>query len=207
KDTGEATFEEKPDGSALTPPRVVFAPGTPYRASDHDPVIVGLFSPCDYAPTPNITAGGPTTFCSGGSVILSTGTASNYQWNRNGNPIKGANGQQYTVIESGSYTVTVTTTVGSCTKTSAPTTVTVNPVPATPTVTPGGPTTFCPGGSVTLTSSSATGNQWYRNGNILTGENGQQYIANMSGSYTVTVTASGCTSAASSPITVTASDT
>ncbi|HEV7504612.1 MAG TPA: ExeM/NucH family extracellular endonuclease, partial [Thermoanaerobaculia bacterium] len=26
---GEATFEEKPDGSALTPPRVVFAPGTP----------------------------------------------------------------------------------------------------------------------------------------------------------------------------------
>ncbi len=41
---GEATFEEKPDGSALVPPRVVFQPGTPYRASDHDPVIVGLFS-------------------------------------------------------------------------------------------------------------------------------------------------------------------
>jgi uncharacterized repeat protein (TIGR01451 family) len=43
KDTGESDFEEKPDGSALTPPRVVFQPGTPYRASDHDPVIVGLF--------------------------------------------------------------------------------------------------------------------------------------------------------------------
>ena len=43
-DVGEATFEEKPDGSALTPPRVVFQPGTPYRASDHDPVLVGLFS-------------------------------------------------------------------------------------------------------------------------------------------------------------------
>ena len=39
---GEATFEEKPDGSALVPPRVVFQPGTPYRASDHDPVLVGL---------------------------------------------------------------------------------------------------------------------------------------------------------------------
>ena len=43
KDAGEATFEEKPDGSALVPPRVVFQPGTPYRASDHDPVLVGLF--------------------------------------------------------------------------------------------------------------------------------------------------------------------
>jgi len=43
RDTGESAFEEKPDGSALLPPRVVFQPGTPYRASDHDPVIVGLF--------------------------------------------------------------------------------------------------------------------------------------------------------------------
>ena len=41
---GEAAFEEKPDGSALVPPRVVYQPGTAYRASDHDPVMVGLFS-------------------------------------------------------------------------------------------------------------------------------------------------------------------
>ena len=45
RDTGEASFEEKPDGSALTPPRVVFQPASPYRASDHDPVLVGLFPP------------------------------------------------------------------------------------------------------------------------------------------------------------------
>ncbi|MEO6325784.1 MAG: ExeM/NucH family extracellular endonuclease [Thermoanaerobaculia bacterium] len=44
KDTGEAVFEEKPDGSALFPPRVVFQAG-PYRASDHDPIILGIF-PC-----------------------------------------------------------------------------------------------------------------------------------------------------------------
>ncbi len=43
RDTGEAAQEEKPDGSALVPPRVVFQPATPYRASDHDPVVVGLF--------------------------------------------------------------------------------------------------------------------------------------------------------------------
>jgi uncharacterized repeat protein (TIGR01451 family) len=47
KDVGEATFDEKPDGSALMPPRVVFQPGTPYRASDHDPVVVGLFQVAD----------------------------------------------------------------------------------------------------------------------------------------------------------------
>ncbi len=51
KDAGEATFEEKPDGSALVPPRVVFQPGTPYRASDHDPVLVGLFQVADLAIT------------------------------------------------------------------------------------------------------------------------------------------------------------
>ncbi len=51
KDTGESTFEEKPDGSALVPPRVVFQPGTPYRASDHDPVLLGLFAVADLAIT------------------------------------------------------------------------------------------------------------------------------------------------------------
>ena len=48
---GEAAFEEKPDGSALVPPRVVFQPASPYRASDHDPVIVGLFAVADLGVT------------------------------------------------------------------------------------------------------------------------------------------------------------
>ena len=47
----EQAFEEKPDGSALVPPRVVFQPASPYRASDHDPVIVGLFAIADLAVT------------------------------------------------------------------------------------------------------------------------------------------------------------
>ncbi|MEO8502733.1 MAG: ExeM/NucH family extracellular endonuclease [Acidobacteriota bacterium] len=67
KDTGEATFEEKPDGSALVPPRVVFQPATPYRASDHDPVLVGLFQVADLAitkvDTPDpVTAGDNITY-------------------------------------------------------------------------------------------------------------------------------------------------
>ncbi len=51
KDVGESTFEEKPDGSALVPPRVVFQPATQYRAADHDPVLVGLFAISDVAVT------------------------------------------------------------------------------------------------------------------------------------------------------------
>ena len=48
---GEAAFEEKPDGSALVPPRVVFQPASPYRASDHDPILVGLFGVADLGVT------------------------------------------------------------------------------------------------------------------------------------------------------------
>jgi uncharacterized repeat protein (TIGR01451 family) len=73
KDAGEATFEEKPDGSALVPPRVVFQPATPYRASDHDPVYVGLFPVADLAIT---KTDGVTTATPGGSVTY-TITASN----------------------------------------------------------------------------------------------------------------------------------
>jgi|CXWL01.1.fsa_nt_gi uncharacterized repeat protein (TIGR01451 family) len=70
---GEAAFEEKPDGSALVPPRVVFQPGTPYRASDHDPVVVGLFAVADLGVT---KTDGVTTAVPGGSVTY-TITASN----------------------------------------------------------------------------------------------------------------------------------
>jgi uncharacterized repeat protein (TIGR01451 family) len=70
---GEANFEEKPDGSALVPPRVVWQPASPYRASDHDPVLVGLFQVADLSIT---KTDGVTTAVPGGSVTY-TITASN----------------------------------------------------------------------------------------------------------------------------------
>jgi hypothetical protein len=63
-----------------------------------------------------------------------------------------------------------------------------------PTITADGATTFCDGGSVLLTSSSATGNQWYKDGTILTGETNQTYTATSTGSYAVTVTLLDCPS-------------
>jgi hypothetical protein len=154
-------------------------------------------------PTPTITPGGPTTFCAGNSVGLTSSSASGNQWFLNGNPIGGATSQLYSATASGSYTVKVTNG-NSCTSApSAATTVTVNPIPATPTITPGGPTTFCAGGSVGLTSSSASGNQWFLNGNPIGGATSQLYSATASGNYTVTTTASGCTSPASAATVVT----
>src|SRR6185369_20209 len=154
-------------------------------------------------PTPTITPGGPTTFCAGGSVGLTSSSASGNQWLLNGNPIGGATNQLYSATASGNYTVTVTDG-NSCTSApSAATVVTVNPIPPTPTITPGGPTTFCAGGSVLLTSSSASGNQWFLNGNPIGGATNPTYSAAAGGSYTVKVTASGCTSSKSAATTVT----
>ncbi len=69
-----------------------------------------------------ITAGGPTTFCSGGSVTLTASAGDSYLWS------SGETTQSITVSGSGSYTVAITT--GGNTSTSAATTVTVNPLPA-----------------------------------------------------------------------------
>ncbi len=75
---------------------------------------------------------------------------------------------------------------------SATLTIIVHPTPAPPTITPSGPTMLCKGDSVTLTSSSATGNLWS------TGATTQSITVKFGGTYTVTVLdANGCPSSAS----------
>jgi VCBS repeat-containing protein len=140
--------------------------------------------------TPTITPGGPTTFCAGGSVTLTAPGGFSYSWST------GATTQSILVTTSGSYTVTVTDGNG-CSAASAPTVVTVNPNPATPTITPGGPTTFCAGGSVTLTAPNGFTYLWS------TTETTQSIVVSASGSYTVTVTDGNGCSATSAPTTVT----
>ena len=57
--------------------------------------------------TASITPDGPTTFCSGGSVLLNANLSSGvtYQWQRNSVNISGATSQNYTATLSGNYTV------------------------------------------------------------------------------------------------------
>ena len=130
--------------------------------------------------TPVITGSGATTFCEGGSVTLTASAADAYAWSN------GATTQSITVNAPGSYTVTVTNANG-CSATSAATNVTVNPLPATPVITGSGATTFCEGGSVTLTAPAADSYSWSN------GATTQSITVNASGSYSVTVTnANGC---------------
>ncbi|MFC6224452.1 beta strand repeat-containing protein [Hymenobacter artigasi] len=104
----------------------------------------------------------------------------------------------------GTYTVTNTvSSAGACGGATSTATLTINPLPTRPTLTAqyNGPTT-------TLTSSAATGNQFYFNGVAIAGATGLTYVVNSTaqlGSYTVTTTsAQGCTSLPSVALVVTA---
>ena len=79
-------------------------------------------------------------------------------------------------------------------------TVTVNALPSTPTISASGATSFCTGGNVVLTSSSATGNVWSTNATT------QAITVSTSGSYTVTVTDNNGCSSSSSATTVSVSN-
>lgn len=43
KDVGEAAYDQKPNGTQLNPARTLWNEDLPIRASDHDPILVGLF--------------------------------------------------------------------------------------------------------------------------------------------------------------------
>src|SRR6266446_9545772 len=101
--------------------------------------------------TPTIAAGGSTTICAGGSVTLTSSSATGNQWSLNASPIGGAVNQQYSASAAGNYTV-IATVSGCASAASAATSVSVTPLPSAPSITAGGATTFCAGGSVTLTS-------------------------------------------------------
>ncbi|MFM9986820.1 MAG: MopE-related protein [Flavobacteriales bacterium] len=140
--------------------------------------------------TAAITPSGPTSFCSGGSVTLTSAAASSYLWSN------GATTQGISVITSGSYSV-VATNANGCSATSSAVAVTVNSLP-TAVITPSGPTTFCAGGSVTLTASGGTSYLWS------TGATTAAISVTSANTYTVTVTnANGCQSQASQAVTIT----
>lgn len=72
--------------------------------------------------------------------------------------------------------------------------VVVTAPPARPTISTSGSTSFCTGGSVTLQSSANTGNQWFKNGQIIPNATSSSYTAVSSGKYSLSVTyTSGCT--------------
>lgn len=145
-------------------------------------------------PIPSITPSGATTFCSGGNVTLTSSSSINNLWSNN------SNGQSIVISNSGSYTVTVTN-VNGCSSTSQPLNITVNPIPNPPIISANGPTSFCSGNSVTLSSNSPNGNLWSNN------NSNQTINVTTSGSYSSTVTQNGCVSPSSNIINITVNQT
>ncbi|NOT51095.1 MAG: S8 family serine peptidase [Chitinophagaceae bacterium] len=140
-----------------------------------------------------VTAGGPLTFCQGGSVTLTANAGTSYLWSN------GATSQAITVSAVGTHNLSVAVTQASgCVSNSLVTTVTVNPTPAA-NITAGGATTFCQGGSVVLTASA--GNSWLWSNGTTT----QAATITTSGSYTVVVTGTGGCTNTSAPAVVTVS--
>lgn len=124
---------------------------------------------------PVITPNGPTTFCEGGAVVLSAPAGfSTYFWSN------GATTREITVQDGGTYSVTVTS-AAMCESSSLPTDVTVNPLPARPTITRHGDV-------LTANSSVAQTYQWYHDGTMVPGATQQTLAVSQSGVYRVEIT-------------------
>ena len=113
------------------------------------------------------------TVCSGMPATISASGASTYSWS-------GGGGTSASILVTPSVTSVFTCTgyVGACSSVGS-TTVIVGSYPTAPTITQMGQV---------LTSSAATGNQWYLNGSPIVGATGQTYTVTADGYYSVWVT-------------------
>jgi len=143
-----------------------------------------LVNPIPMAPV--INANGPTTFCAGSSVILSSSVATGNTWST------GQSAQSILVTASGTFTLQYSLN-GCPSPNSDPVTVVVNSNPAVPVISASGPLTVCQGESLFLFSSAPAGNTWSN------GATSQSIPVTASGSYSLTVTnGQGCSASSAS---------
>jgi|688.fasta_scaffold112141_2 hypothetical protein len=144
-------------------------------------------------PTPTISLSGSPFLCDGSSITLTSSEATGNSWST------GETTQSITVSTSGNYTVSVSD--GICTVSSVAQNIQVVPNPDVPTISASGSTTFCDGGSVTLTvdppnnppPGGAPTYMWS------TSESGTSIMVSLSGFYSVTVMdGNGCSATSSS---------
>jgi FG-GAP-like repeat/IPT/TIG domain len=148
---------------------------------------------------------GTTTFCEGGSVTLTSSLANtNNQWFKNGIAVSGSAGDSYAANTSGAFFVRVTNTNSGCNNYSDTVNVTVNAIPATPTITlVPAKAVFCDNETIKFSSSAVAGNQWYRDNVLISGATGIEHITARTGNYTVRVTQNNCSSFSSAGINIT----
>lgn len=151
-------------------------------------------------PTASIAVNGSTILCSNSSIQLCPAVwgFSNYQWYKNGVAL--STSSCINITDTGSYTLQGLGSNNCSSSVSNPVIITSGTPTATPTISVGGATTFCNGGSVVLSSSATSGNQWYRDSTAIAGATGTSYTATQSGNYTLAVT--DCGTAVSSNVIV-----
>jgi len=146
---------------------------------------------------PVATNDGP--MCAGSTLNLTaTGTGTTYSWtgpNTFTSSTQNPSISNITVAGSGVYSVT-TTSLG-CTSAAGTTTVIINPIPATPTVTSNSP--LCVNQTLNLSTSAVGGATYSWSGpNSFTASTQNTSVSNVTavnaGTYSLTVTVSGCTS-------------
>ena len=139
------------------------------------PVTVAFFPSTNSSISPT----GNIVIVQGANAVLTANSGNSYLWST------GSTSQAITVTTAGNYTVTVTDANG-CK--SAPATSQVSLLSSANLVTANGPTSFCNGDSVKLSSAFINGNQWFKNGVSIAGATSQHYMAKASGYYHVLYT-------------------
>ncbi len=137
-----------------------------------DPVTVKV-NPLPVSPT--VTSLRATIFCQNDYTILQSDQQPNYQWSN------GGTSREIEVRSGGGFWVTTTDEKGCVSRPSVTMEVVVNPLPARPSISANGPTTFCADKEVVLESTPAAAYQWSD------GSAGRTLRLNREGVYTVTV--------------------
>ena len=191
--TGETTETIKVKPSATTTYTAKVSNG---YTSCQDQVVITV------TPPPTITAAGPTTFCKGASVVLSSSTNSGNQWYKNGVPISpGGNSQQITITDAGVYSLTANSS-GNClnVKSANSINVLVNALPVLSALSNPANGIICAGENVSITASGAISYVWNKG---IT--NGVPFNPTLTDTYTVTGTdINGCSNTINKTITVNA---
>jgi hypothetical protein len=150
---------------------------------------------------------GSNPLCSGHLITFSAnptngGGSPSYQWKVNG-VNSGSNSATFTssTLTNGAVINCVMTSGLACsspaTATSAVITMSINPTPPAPTITPNGTISSCSASPVTLSSSASSGNIWSN------GASTQTILVTTTGSYAVTQVLNGCSSLQSSTVNAT----
>lgn len=168
------------DGSS-DPTFIVQAPGNYWAQVTVNGCAASDTIQVNYIPAPEFDLGNDTLLCQDASIMLDASTTdATYSWSDN------STGATLLVDEEGTYWATVT--VNGCSTTDS---IRVDQQHL-PTIDPGPEPSLCRGGTLLLDATTANGSYLWQDGST-----GPTFTVHEEGSYTVTVTANGCTATAS----------